>query len=128
MAQPVEIRDPLTGLPLFTAQSPGVVTSGGTPVAGGGITWGVPTAVAVAAGPASTTLVAANPNRKAISIWNPVGNGLMSLSITGGTATVATGRPLPAGAVLDMTAPECPVGAITFIGTAGQSLVYQEGT
>jgi len=95
---------------------------------GGGVTWGAPTAVAVGAGPVSTTLVAANAARKAISIWNPIGNAQMSVDIKGGTAVLATGRPLLAGASLDITGAECPVTAITFIGTAGQSLVYQEGT
>lgn len=95
---------------------------------GGGITWGAPTAVAVTAGPTSTTLVAANAARKAIMIWNPIGNAQMSVNIAGGTAVLATGIPLLAGASLALTGDECPVGAITFIGTAGQSLVYQQGT
>lgn len=101
-----------------------------SPVApvGGGITWGAPTAVAVTAGPTSTTLIAANAARKALSIWNPVGNAQMSVDIKGGTAVLATGRPLLAGSTLDLTGPECPVTLVTFIGTAGQSLVYQEGT
>lgn len=95
---------------------------------GGGITWGAPTAVAVTAGPTSTTLAAAAPTRKAIMIWNPIGNAQMSVDIAGGTAALATGIPLLAGASLVLTGDECPVGAITFIGTAGQSLVYQQGT
>lgn len=95
---------------------------------GGGITWGAPTAVPVTAGPVSTTLVIATAGRKAISIWNPIGNGQMSVDISGGAALLATGRPLLAGDSLDLSGAECPVGAITFIGTAGQSLVFQEGT
>lgn len=101
--------------------------SGVAPV-GGGITWGAPTAVAVTAGPASTVLIAANAARKALSIWNPVGNAQMSIDIKGGTAVLATGRPLLAGSTLDYSGAECPVTAVTFIGTAAQSLVYQEGT
>lgn len=93
-----------------------------------GITWGAPTAVAVSAGPASTTLVAANANRKALSIWNPTSNAQMSVDIAGGTAVLATSRPILPGGTLDLSGAECPVGAITFIGTAGQSLVYQQGT
>ncbi len=104
-----------------------VPVSASVPI-GGGVTWGAPTAVAVTAGPASTTLVAANAARKAISIWNPVGNAQMGVDIAGGTAALATARPLLAGATLDLSGAECPVGAITFIGTAGQSLVYQQGT
>jgi hypothetical protein len=103
------------------------VDSGVAPV-GGGITWGAPTAVAVTAGPTSTTLIAANASRKAIGIWNPIGNAQMSVNIAGGTAVLATGLPLLAGASLILSGAECPVGAITFIGTAGQSLVYQQGT
>lgn len=95
---------------------------------GGGITWGAPTAVAVTAGPASTTLIAAAATRKAIMIWNPIGNAQMSVDIAGGTAVLATGYPLLAGDSLVLTGADCPVGAITFIGTAGQSLVYQQGT
>ena len=98
-----------------------------TPV-GGGITWGAPTAVAVTAGPTSTTLIAANAARKAISIWNPIGNAQMSVDIAGGVAVLATGLPLLAGFSITLTGAECPVGAITFIGTAAQSLVYQQGT
>jgi len=101
--------------------------SGVAPV-GGGITWGAPTAVAVTAGPASTTLIAANPLRTAISIWNPIGNAQMSVDIAGGVAVLATGLPLLAGFSITLTGAECPVGAITFIGTAAQSLVYQQGT
>lgn len=104
-----------------------VVASGTAPV-GGGITWGAPTAVAVTAGPASTTLVAAAAGRKAIMIWNPVGNAQMSVDIAGGTAVLATGMPLLSGDILTLSGADCPVGAITFIGTAGQSLVYQQGT
>lgn len=95
---------------------------------GGGITWGAPTAVAVGAGPASTTLKAALATRKAISIWNPIGNATMWVDIAGGVAAAATGRPLVGGASLDLEGAACPVGIITFIGTAAQSLVYQEGT
>lgn len=105
-----------------------LVTPSGAAPSGGGITWGAPTAVAVTAGPASTTLVAANANRKALSIWNPTTNAQMSVDIAGGTAVLATGRPILPGGTLDLSGAECPVGAITFIGTAGQSLVYQQGT
>lgn len=115
---------------IITGESaaPVPVTPSGVAPVGGGITWGAPTAVPVTAGPTSTTLKAATATRKAISIWNPVGNAQMSVDISGGTAALATGLPLLAGAVLTLSGAECPVGAITFIGTAGQSLVYQEGT
>lgn len=115
-----------TRIPVSTAQ-PLPVTLASIPV-GGGIAWGAPTAVAVTAGPASTTLVAATATRKAIIIWNPIGNAQMSVDIAGGTALLATGFPLIAGASLTLTGLECPVGAITFIGTASQNLVYQQGT
>lgn len=105
--------------PLYTAPT--------APV-GGGITWGAPTAVAVTAGPASTTLKAANALRKGFRFWNPIGNAQMSVDIAGGTAALATGEPYLAGEGLTLTGADCPVGAITFIGTAGQSMVYQEGT
>lgn len=111
-----------------TGGTPVPVTSSGVAPVGGGITWGAPTAVAVTAGPASTQLIAAVAGRKAISIWNPIGNAQMSVDIAGGTAVLTTGRPLLAGMSLDLEGASCPVGAITFIGTAGQSLVYQQGT
>lgn len=108
--------------------TPVPVTPSGVAPVGGGITWGAPTAVAVTAGPTSTTLIAANAARKALSIWNPIGNAQMSVNIAGGAAVLATSRPLLAGGTLDLTGSECPVTAVTFIGTAAQSLVYQEGT
>ena len=116
-------------IPVSTDQPlPVTSTDSGLAPLGGGITWGAPTAVAVTAGPTSTTLVAATATRKAIMIWNPIGNAQMSVDIAGGAAVLATGRPLLAGASIQLTGAECPVGAITFIGTAGQSLVYQQGT
>ncbi len=114
--------------PIATTPEGYVLTQDAGPPAGGGITWGAPTAVAVTAGPASTVLIAAAPTRRSIQIWNPTGNGQMSVDIAGGTAVLATGRPLLAGASVSLTGEECPVGAITFIGTAGESLVYQQGT
>lgn len=94
----------------------------------GSITYGAPTAVPVTAGPTSTTLVAANAARKSLSIWNPIGNAQMSVDVSGGVAVLATGRPLLAGDSIDFVDDDCPVGAVTFIGTAGQSLVFQQGT
>jgi hypothetical protein len=119
--QKVAVCNPDGSTPLKVAPS-------GTAPVGGGITWGAPTAVAVTAGPTSTTLVAANAGRKAISIWNPTTTTQMSVDIAGGVAVLATGRPILPGGTLDLSGAECPVGAITFIGTAGQSLVYQQGT
>lgn len=94
----------------------------------GSVTYGAPAAVAVTAGPTSTTLVAANAARKTLSIWNPIGNAQMSIDVSGGAAVLTTGRPLLAGDSIDFTDDDCPVGAVTFIGTAGQSLVVQQGT
>lgn len=108
--------------------------TGGTPVnvtissVVGSVTYGAPTAVAVTAGPTSTTLIAANAARKTLSIWNPIGNAQMSVDVSGGVAVLTTGRPLLAGDSIDLTDDDCPVGAVTFIGTAGQSLVVQQGT
>ena len=115
-------------IPLVCDAEGYLLTKDAGPPVGGGVTWGAPTAVAVTAGPASTTLVAAVAGRRAIQIWNPIGNAQMSVDIAGGTAVLATGRPLLAGAGFALTGEDCPVGAITFIGTAGQSLVYQQGT
>lgn len=118
-----------TDLPVqVTAQGYLLVQNSGSAPVGGGITWGAPTAVAVTAGPTSTTLVAAAATRKAIMIWNPIGNAQMSVDIAGGTVVLATAYPLLAGDSLVLTGADCPVGAITFIGTAAQNLVYQQGT
>lgn len=138
MPNPVEIVGTYRATQVANSEGPAQVAvdtygnlktvSSGTAPLGGGITWDAPTAVAVTAGPASTTLVAAVAGRKAIQIWNPIGNAQMSVDIAGGTAVLATGRPLLAGSSITLTGAECPVGAITFIGTAAQSLVYQQGT
>jgi len=127
-ASPPTIADGDTGEVLLDANGRIVVNVSNVAPLGGGITWGAPTAVPVTAGPTSTTLIAANASRKAISIWNPVGNAQMSVDIAGGVAVLATGLPLLAGFSITLTGAECPVGAITFIGTAAQSLVYQQGT
>jgi hypothetical protein len=121
------VEELIGGFPI-TSTNPMPISDSGTAPLGGGIIWGAPTAVAVSAGPASTTLVAANAARKAISIWNPSTNAQMSVDIAGGTAVLATSRPILPGATLDLSGAECPVGAITFIGTAAQNLVYQQGT
>lgn len=94
----------------------------------GSVTYGAPTAVAVTAGPISTTLIAANAARKTLSIWNPIGNAQMNVDVSGGVASATTGRPLLAGDSLDYTDDDTPLTAVTFIGTAGQSLVVQQGT
>tara|TARA_R110000868_G_scaffold91015_3_gene252388 strand:+ start:1610 stop:1993 length:384 start_codon:yes stop_codon:yes gene_type:complete len=127
MSNATLVEELIGGLPLSTANPMPIIDSGSAPL-GGGIIWGAPTAVAVTAGPTSTTLVVANAARKAISIWNPIGNAQMSVNIAGGAAVLVTGLPLLAGFSITLTGAECPVGAITFIGTAAQSLVYQQGT
>ena len=127
MSNATLVEELIGGLPLSTANPMPIIDSGSAPL-GGGIIWGAPTAVAVTAGPTSTTLVAANAARTAISIWNPIGNAQMSVNIAGGVTVLATGLPLLAGFSITLTGAECPVGAITFIGTAAQSLVYQQGT
>ena len=109
-----------------TASNPQPVYDSGVAPVGGGITWGAPTAVA--SDGASKTLIAANAARKAIRIWNPIGNAQMSYNISGSTVTLAAGTPLLAGNLDWFTGAECPVGIITFIGTNTQNLVYQEGT
>ncbi len=119
---------PVTAGAIVSATNPLPTYNTGVAPVGGGITWGAPTAVAVTAGPTSTVLVISTATRKAIQIWNPIGNAQMSVDIAGGTAVLATGRPLLAGSSITLTGAECPVGAITFIGTAAQSLVYQQGT
>ena len=93
MSNATLVEELIGGLPLSTANPMPIIDSGSAPL-GGGIIWGAPTAVAVTAGPTSTTLVVANAARKAISIWNPIGNAQMSVNIAGGAAVLVTGLPL----------------------------------
>lgn len=116
-----------TDLPIQVDSQGRILTVAAEPL-GGGVTWGAPTAVPVTAGPTSTILIAANAVRKALRIWNPIGNAQMSYDISGGVAVLATGTPLLAGDDDAFSGAECPITAVTFIGTAGQNLVYQEGT
>lgn len=108
--------------PLPVASTP----SGIAPV-GGGITWGAPTAVGMTG--SSKNLIAANANRKAIMFWNPSGNAAAAYDLSGGTVTLAGGIPLTPGATPTwFTGAECPVGAISAIGTNSQNLYFVEGT
>jgi hypothetical protein len=107
-----------------------VSTSNPVPVAlvepVGSITWGSPTAVA--SNGASKTLIAANAARKGLMIINPLGNAQMSYNPSGGAATLAGSIPLLGGDRDIYTGPDCPVSAVTFIGTNTQNLLYCEGT
>lgn len=92
--------------------------------AGGGITWGAPTPLTLNG--SSQTLVAPNAARKAIQIINRIGNAQAAYDLSGGTVTLVGGIPLSQRDFY--TGPECPVGAITIIGTAGQIVTIVEGT
>lgn len=119
-----------TDLPIQVDALGRLIITGAVTISGavGSVTWGAPTPIAVTAGPTSTVLIAANALRKALRIWNPIGNAQMSYDISGGAAVLATGTPMLAGDEVDFTDEDAPLTAVTFIGTAGQSLVYQEGT
>jgi hypothetical protein len=107
-------------------ESGSMLTASTAPV-GGGITWGAPTAVAMTG--SSKNLVAANAARKGIIFWNPTGNSPAAYSLSGSVVTLAGGLPLAAGATpVSLTGAECPVGAITVIGTNTENLYYSEGT
>lgn len=99
---------------------------GGAAPIGGGITWGAPTAVTLTG--SSQTLIAANANRKAIQVINRIGNAQVSYDLAGGTVTLIGGVQMSAGQRDWYTGAECPVGAITIIGTAAQLVTYIEGT
>ncbi len=111
---------------IITGEAAAPIPVYNTEPVGGGVTWGAPTAVASDGN--SKTLIAANAARKAIIIWNPIGNAQMSIDIKGGTVTLAAGYPLLAGDSAAFTGTDTPVTLITFIGTNTQNLVYQEGT
>lgn len=100
-----------------------VTPSGSAPV-GGGITWGAYTSVSLIG--SSQTLVAANPVRKAIRLINP-GSAVAAYNLAGGTAAF-THDTLQPGQKDWYEGADCPVGAITAIGTSGQTITYCEGT
>jgi len=102
-----------------------IVNSGAAPV-GGGITWGAPQAVTLTV--SSQTLIAANAARKAIQIINRSGNAQVSYDLSGGTVTLIGGVQMSAPQRDWYSGAECPVGAITIIGTNGQLVTYVEGT
>ncbi len=93
---------------------------------GGGITWGAPTAVTLTG--SSQTLAAANANRKAIQIINRTGNSQVSYDLAGGTVTLIGGFQMSPGQRDWYTGADCPVGAVTIIGTAAQLVTVVEGT
>jgi len=127
MAQPVEIA-------LGTnAADPNTVGAGAAiPVTqrasvGGGITWGAPQPIAMTG--VSKPFIPANAARKAVMYWNPAANAPASYDLSGGVVTLAGGIPLiPGAAPTVLTGADCPVTAITAIGTNTQNLYYVEGT
>lgn len=124
---PIQARNGDSAQVRITQNRELLVAPGGSAPVGGGITWGAATAVAMTG--SSKNLVAANAGRKGIIIWSPVGNAAASYDLSGTAVTLAGGIPLyPGVAPVVITAPECPVGAITAIGTNGQNLYYSEGT
>lgn len=76
----------------------------------------------------SDTILAANAARKGLTVINPIGNAQVNVDITGGVVTSALGFPLLGGAWITLTGADCPVGAITGIGTNTQKVVVLEGT
>ena len=94
--------------------------------AGGGITWGAPTAVTLTG--SSQTLAAANASRKAIQIINRIGNSQVSYDLAGGTVTLIGGFQMNPGQRDWYSGADCPVGAVTIIGTAAQLVTVVEGT
>lgn len=102
-----------------------VPVTGITPL-GGGIVWGNPQAVVLTG--ASQNLVAANATRKAIRIINRIGNAQISYNLGGGAVTLIGGDQMNGGQKDWYTGAECPVGIITVIGTAAQTVTVIEGT
>ena len=76
---------------------------------------------------ASKQLLAANANRKGLIIHNRTGNDTIAYHLGGGTAVLLSGLPLPAGYQVVLTRPECPVGAVTAIGTNTNVVNVWEG-
>ena len=93
---------------------------------GGGVTWTDRTKTSLAG--TSETLAAALATRKALLIQN-TGASNVGVNLTGGTAAVggAATLTLESLAILSLSGAECPVGAVTVIGGAGQPLFCLEG-
>lgn len=115
----------INGRPIGGSDRPIYVTQA-VAALGGGITWGAATAVAGTG--ASKVLIAANALRKALMVWNPVGNDEMSYVPGATVASLAAGRPMNAGDVDTITAPEVSLGAYAFWATNTQNVYYMEGT
>lgn len=103
-------------------------TQSGVAPVGGGITWGAPTPVTLTG--SSQTLAAANASRKAVQIINRIGNAAVAYDLAGGVVTLIGGVQMaPSVGQRDWyTGADCPVGAITIIGTATQIVTVIEGT
>lgn len=116
---------PVTNGALVTASNPLPTYNSGVAPVGGGITW---TKSAVTMTGASGALLAANANRKGVIVSSTATNASAAIDITGGTASLSAGIPLAPSQTIFLTGSDCPVGAITQIGTNLQVLTVYEGT
>lgn len=75
----------------------------------------------------SQTLIAANAVRVGLIVFNRIGNAQIDVDITGGVVAANTGRSITGGNDYYFTGTNCPVGAVTIIGTSTQVVTYWEG-
>jgi len=92
-----------------------------------GYTVATQSAPVVAAGPASTTALAANAQRKYAIFTNDSGNADIYLGL-GVVATANGGILLQAGSSYEIFSHSMFYGAVNFIGTVGETLLVVEGT
>lgn len=98
----------------------------GTPPVGGGVTYADRTKTSLAG--SSEALMTANASRRSLLIKN--GASPVAIGLTGGTAAIGgagclTLQPFEG---LHLSGADCPVGAITVIGTAAAYCSAFEGT
>lgn len=117
---------PVTNGNIVTSTNPLPTYNAGVAPVGGGITWGA--AVPITLNGSSQTLIAANAARKGIQIINRIGNAQVSYDLSGAAVTLIGGVQMNPGQRDWYTGVECPVGAITIIGTNTQLVTYVEGT
>lgn len=103
-----------------------LVTSSGAAPVGGGITYTDKTITSLSG--SSQTLIAANSSRKSLMFKN--GASPVAVNILGGTAAIGGAGCMTFQAYegFALTGADCPLGAITVIGTAANYIGAFEGT
>lgn len=120
------VRDGDSALVRITADRELIVVNGGSAPVGGGITYTDKTITSLSG--SSQTLIAANSSRKSLMFKN--GASPVAVNILGGTAAIGGAGCMTFQAYegFSLTGADCPLGAITVIGTAANYIGAFEGT